>query len=183
MTADRKIGHACSSYVAGGGCWLACRRCGGGVGAGGYTVSGRVVAFTLGVMSDMLSVPGWRKSDRWAPPAKYKGQSPETEVQSLKSRGQSLRVGFRSFWWVARSHVFFFRILLLYFLLIGWGAGPPKSQLENLLVQAGLCWIRSEQGCVYTGQPPEMPMARWDLHGISSTGRRIEVDIHRPFFC
>ena len=74
-----------------------------------------------------------------------------------------------SFWWVALSHVLFFFVCFL--VQGGWGAGSPKSQFKNLLVQAGLRWICCDQGCVYTGQPPDMPMVHWDLRGFRLHGK------------
>ena len=65
MMADKQMGHASSSCAAGGGCWLACRKCGGVVGAGDGKGSGCVVMAvvtglvgTRGVVPEMLSPEG-----------------------------------------------------------------------------------------------------------------------------
>jgi hypothetical protein len=65
----------------------------------------------------------------------------------------------------------FFFFSFVFLVQGGWGAGSPKSQFKNLLVQAGLRWIRCDQGCVYTGQPPDMPMVHWDLRGFRLHGK------------
>ena len=63
--ADKQMGHASSSCAAGGGCWLACRKCGGVVGAGDGKGSGCVVMAVVTGLVGTHGVGGWPKSNRW----------------------------------------------------------------------------------------------------------------------